>query len=63
MSSDPAEIQKSVRGYIRVFVMLMIFTIIISIAVLPWGGIKQTTKEITIPANTNWKEAAREHIV
>src|SRR5204863_4767241 len=28
MSSDPAEIQKSVRSYIRVFVMLMIFTII-----------------------------------
>ena len=28
MSSDPAEIQKSVRGYIRVFVMLMIFTVI-----------------------------------
>jgi cytochrome c oxidase subunit 4 len=28
MSSDPAEIQKSVRSYIRVFVMLMIFTVI-----------------------------------
>jgi cytochrome c oxidase subunit 4 len=28
MSSDPAEIRKSVRSYIQVFVMLMIFTII-----------------------------------
>ena len=28
MSSDPAEIQKSVRSYIKVFVMLMIFTVI-----------------------------------
>ena len=28
MSSDPAEIRKSVRSYITVFVMLMIFTII-----------------------------------
>jgi cytochrome c oxidase subunit IV len=28
MSSDPGEIQKSVRSYIRVFVMLMIFTVI-----------------------------------
>ena len=28
MSSDPAEIRKSVRSYIQVFVMLMIFTVI-----------------------------------
>jgi cytochrome c oxidase subunit IV len=28
MSSDPADIQKSVRSYIMVFVMLMIFTVI-----------------------------------
>src|SRR5258706_874949 len=28
MSSDPAEIQKSVRSYIKVFVMLMIFTVV-----------------------------------
>jgi caa(3)-type oxidase subunit IV len=28
MHSDPAAIQKSVRGYMMVFVMLMIFTII-----------------------------------
>ena len=28
MSSDPAEIQKSVRSYMKVFVMLMIFTVI-----------------------------------
>ncbi len=28
MHSDPAEIQKSVRGYMRVFVALMAFTII-----------------------------------
>ena len=28
MHSDPAAIQKSVRGYIMVFVMLMIFTVL-----------------------------------
>jgi cytochrome c oxidase subunit IV len=28
MHSDPVEIQKSVRSYIKVFVMLMIFTVI-----------------------------------
>ena len=28
MHSDPAEIKKSVRSYIKVFVMLMIFTVI-----------------------------------
>jgi len=28
MQSDPAEIQKSVRSYIKVFVMLMVFTVI-----------------------------------
>jgi caa(3)-type oxidase subunit IV len=28
MHSDPADIQKSVRSYMRVFVMLMIFTVI-----------------------------------
>jgi len=28
MSSDPAEIQKSVRTYMTVFAMLMVFTVI-----------------------------------
>ena len=28
MQSDPAEIQKSIRSYIAVFVMLMVFTVI-----------------------------------
>ncbi len=28
MSSDPADIQKSVRGYMTVFAMLMVFTVI-----------------------------------
>ncbi len=28
MSSDPADVQKSVRSYMTVFVMLMIFTVI-----------------------------------
>jgi len=28
MHSDPAEIQKSVRGYLTVFAMLMVFTIV-----------------------------------
>jgi len=28
MHSDPAEVQKSIRSYIAVFVMLMVFTII-----------------------------------
>src|SRR3954471_10503203 len=42
--------------------IIMITVVIISIAVLPWGGIKQSTKEITIPANTDWNASAREHI-
>ena len=33
-----------------------------NVAVLPWGGIKQSTREITIPANANWNEAARDHV-
>ncbi len=32
MSSDPADIQKSVRSYIKVFVMLMVFTVITVLA-------------------------------
>ena len=32
MHSDPAEVKKSVRAYITVFVMLMIFTIITVVA-------------------------------
>jgi NADH-quinone oxidoreductase subunit H len=42
--------------------IVMITVVIISIAVLPWGGIKQSTKEITIPANSDWRFAAREHV-
>src|SRR5215212_3660640 len=42
--------------------IIMITVVIISIAVLPWGGIKQSTKEITIPANKEWNESARAHI-
>jgi NADH-quinone oxidoreductase subunit H len=42
--------------------MIMISVVIISIAVLPWGGIKQSTRQITIPANADWKLAARDHV-
>ena len=38
MQSDPAAIQKSVRGYMTVFVMLMIFTVItVAVARVDFG--------------------------
>ena len=36
---------------------IMILVIIISIAVIPWGGIKQTTRDVDLPAGTNVDEA------
>ena len=38
--------------------MLMITVIIVSIAVLPWGGIKQTTREVEVPEGVAAIEAA-----
>src|SRR6478672_5027701 len=37
---------------------IMIIVIIISIAVLPWGGIKQSTRQVTVPTQTDLKAAA-----
>jgi NADH-quinone oxidoreductase subunit H len=37
---------------------IMIIVIIISIAVLPWGGIKQSTKQLRVPANADVQQAA-----
>src|SRR3954465_15076831 len=37
---------------------IMIIVIIISIAVLPWGGIKQSTRRVTVPTQSDLKIAA-----
>jgi NADH-quinone oxidoreductase subunit H len=37
---------------------IMIIVIIISIAVLPWGGIKQSNRQVTVPTQTDLKAAA-----
>src|SRR4051812_2672461 len=37
---------------------IMIIVIIISIAVLPWGGIKQSTRRVTVPTQTDLKASA-----
>src|SRR3954470_5716794 len=36
---------------------IMIIVIIISIAVLPWGGIKQSTRRVTVPTQPDLKAA------
>src|SRR5687768_3229869 len=41
---------------------MMIITIIISIAVIPWGGVKQTTRTFTPPEGEN-AQVAVEHVV
>src|SRR4051812_5330427 len=37
---------------------IMIIVIILSIAVLPWGGIKQSTKRMHVPTQSNQTDAA-----
>src|SRR3954451_19895393 len=37
---------------------IMIIVIIISIAVLPWGGIKQSTRRVTVPTQADLKASA-----
>jgi NADH-quinone oxidoreductase subunit H len=37
---------------------IMIIVIIISIAVLPWGGIKQSNRQVTVPTQADLKAAA-----
>jgi NADH-quinone oxidoreductase subunit H len=37
---------------------IMIIVIILSIAVLPWGGVKQSTHQVTVPTQTDLKAAA-----
>src|SRR4051794_14181424 len=42
---------------------LMILVMIVSIAVIPWGGIKQTTKLVQLPSNTvDLRAAAAEQV-
>src|SRR5438067_11367829 len=39
---------------------IMVIVIIISIAVLPWGGTKQSVRRLTVPANADVKVADAE---
>jgi NADH-quinone oxidoreductase subunit H len=41
---------------------IMIIVIILSIAVLPWGGVKQSTRKLAIPTGTDIRAAALEQL-
>jgi NADH-quinone oxidoreductase subunit H len=41
---------------------IMILVVIVSIAVIPWGGIKQTTRELRVPASDDPVAAAEAHL-
>lgn len=42
--------------------VIMIAVVIISIAVLPWGGIKQGSKRIQVPVDGDWKALAKDQV-
>src|SRR2546422_2849877 len=38
---------------------IMVIVIILSIATLPWGGTKQSSRRVTVPTQSDWKVEAR----